>query len=53
MDRALLALPVLLHAGVAMAQNATIGAIAGTGGAPAPASNGSAIPARLTAPFPR
>lgn len=49
--RALLALPVLLHAGVAMAQNATIGAIAGTGGAPAPASNGSAIPGALDRAF--
>ena len=47
----LLALPVLLHAGVAMAQNATVGALAGGGAAPAPAASGSAIPGALDRAF--
>jgi len=47
----LLALPVLLHAGVAMAQNASVGALAGSGASPAPAASGSAIPGALDRAF--
>ena len=48
--RKLLVLPVLFHAGVAMAQNSAVGAVTG-GGAPAPAASGSAIPGALDRAF--